>query len=474
MDAPEYRGKRIVVIGLGRTGIAVAEALCELGASVYAYDLKPREELLDAVRKIESAGVEVHLGTNEADLHGIDLLIPSPGVSKTHPTLLKAQSAGIEIISEIELAYRIARCPIIAVTGTNGKTTTTILTALILAADGKKTYVAGNVAGTRVESPEGMCQGPMPLVTAATRADSDSVIVAEVSTFQLEWIKSFRPIIAALLNIACDHLDRHKDLSEYAALKARIFENQGPNDYAVLNADNAFTTEIASSLKSHVLFFSRLAEVSEGAFVRGDTLVVRLAGQEKVVCSRSDIGVPGAHNLENVLAASCASIAFGARSESVARAVRSFEGAEHRLETVAIIDGVRYINNSMCTNVEAAVRSTEAIDAPQIVIAGGKDKGSDFGPLVEAFKRKAKHVILIGSDAGVIMSAAWSAGFRRVSQASSLEDAVAKARSLAEPGDVVILNPACASFDMFESFEHRGQVFRDIVLKYRNSISNHK
>ncbi|MDH7601995.1 MAG: UDP-N-acetylmuramoyl-L-alanine--D-glutamate ligase [Armatimonadota bacterium] len=469
MDASDFRGKRVAVIGLGRTGVAVAEALCALSAHVQIYDCKSRESLGDVTDRVQSAGAELHLGSDEVDVENIDLLIPSPGVPRTHPSLLKALNAGVEIISEIELAYRIARCPIIAVTGTNGKTTTTVLTGLMLAADGRKTYVAGNVAGARVQSDVGICEGPMPLVTAAAKADSDSVIVAEVSTFQLEWIKSFRPTVAALLNISCDHLDRHADLREYAALKARIFENQKPNDCAVVNADNTLTAEISRSLQSRVLLFSRVREVAEGSFLRGDSLVVRLEGREEVICSRAEILIPGAHNLENVLAASCAAVAFGVSPISAARAVRSFRGVEHRLETVAVIDGVRYVNNSMCTNVEAAVRSTEAIEAPQIVIAGGKDKGSDFGPLVEAFKRKAKHVILIGADADVIMNAARRAGFERMSQAPTLEDAVAQARSLAEPGDVVILNPACASFDMFESFEHRGKVFRDIVLSYKES-----
>jgi UDP-N-acetylmuramoylalanine--D-glutamate ligase len=470
----DYEGKHVAIIGLGRTGVGLAQTLCSLGAVVSAYDAKSAEELGNSAEKVQAAGASVYLETDDVDFEGVDLLIPSPGVPRSHPALVRAQSLGVEIISEIELAYRIAKCPIIAITGTNGKTTTTVLTGHILAADGRKTFIAGNVAGTAVKPKSGHCEGPMPLVSAAARADFSSVIVAEVSTFQLEWIKSFKPKVAALLNVSCDHLDRHANIEEYAALKARIFENQTRDDYAVLNAENHFTARLASSVQGHVLLFAKFSDLPEGAFVRGENIVLRLQGREEVVCPRSDIQVPGEHNLENVLAAVCVAVAFGASVDAAARAIRDFKGVEHRLETVAIIDGVRYINNSMCTNVEAAVRSTEAIDAPQIIIAGGKDKGSDFGPLVEAFKRRAKHVILIGSDAKAIFSAAERGGFESVSIASSLEEAVERARSIARPGDVVILNPACASFDMFKSFEHRGRVFKEIVLRYQNSaVSNH-
>ncbi len=449
-----YNGKKIAVIGAARTGLAVAEVMRELGAEVVLYDKKSASDLSEAIQFASKIGAEVRAGTDKVDLNGIDLLITSPGVPKGMPVFTEAERRGIEVISEIELAYRLSKAPIIAITGTNGKTTTTVLTGQIMLADGRDTYIAGNVVAGDIR---------LPLVTAAYKATADSIIVAEISTFQLEWISSFKPKVAMLLNVSSDHLDRHASIEEYAGLKARIFENQSDSDFAVINAENKFTALLTPHLKGHVLEFARKSEVKEGGFVRGDDLTVRLNGIETIICKRSDIPLRGEHNVENVLAASCGAIAMGARPESILKAVRAFKPVEHRLEPVAVIDGVEYINNSMCTNVDAAVRSVEAIDEPQIVIAGGKDKGSDYAPLAEAFKRKAKHVVLIGADAGLIESAARKAGYENISRADSMQDAVDKARKLAVLGDVVVLTPGCASFDMFNSFEHRGQVFKEAV-----------
>ncbi len=336
----DWSGKRIAVIGMARTGLAVAEAMAGLGARVTLYDKKDASDLADPVDAARRLGVDV-------DLAEVDLLVPSPGVPRGLPVFVEAQRLGVEVISEIELAYRLSKAPIIAITGTNGKTTTTVLTGRILSADGRQTFIAGNVAGGDLD---------LPLVTAAVQAGPDSVIVAEISTFQLEWIASFRPRVAAVLNVSSDHMDRHASISEYVALKDRVFENQTESDYSIINAENPITAAMAPRLRGHVLRFARLAEVDEGAFVSGDDLIVRIGGVESRVCSRSDIRIPGEHNVENVLAAACAAVAFGATPESVEAAVREFTGVEHRLETVATIDGVRYINNSMCTNVEAAVR----------------------------------------------------------------------------------------------------------------------
>lgn len=466
----DYTNKSIAVIGMARTGMAVAEATKSLGAHVVLYDRKSASDLAEALETVRELGVEARPDTGDVDLTGVDILVPSPGVPRTAEVFAEAERRGVEVISEIELAYRLSRAPIIAITGTNGKTTTTVLTARMLMADGRRVHIAGNVAGAgerlggSLALPES--DQPVPLVAAAARASAEDVIVAEISTFQLEWVSDFRPNVAALLNVTSDHMDRHASVDEYAALKARIFENQGAGDFSVINAENLITAGLAPTLRGRVLRFARLSEVEEGGFLRGDDLVVRLDGGERVVCSRSDIRLRGEHNVENVLASACMAIAFGARPQSIRAAVREFKGVEHRLEEVAVVDGVRYINNSMCTNVDAAVRSVEAIEEPQIVIAGGKDKGSDYAPLGEAFKRKAKHVVLIGADAQLIQDAASAAGFGAVSRAGSMREAVAKARELAEPGDVVVLTPACASFDMFNSFEHRGQVFKESVREF--------
>lgn len=452
----DYRDKTIAVIGMARTGLAVAEVMNDLGARVVLYDSKSESELTEPLATARALGVETRPDTKDIDLTGVDLLVPSPGVPATLPVFAEARERGIEVSSEIELAYRLSKAPIIAITGTNGKTTTTILTGRMLQADGRDAYIAGNVATGDIK---------LPLVMAAHKASSESVIVAEISTFQLEWIQSFRPKIAMLLNVTSDHMDRHGSVEEYRSLKARIFENQTADDIAVINADNLFTASLSPKLAGRVLQFSHETEVPEGGFVRGEDLIVRLNGVEHTICRRSDIPLRGEHNVENVLAAACAALSMGAKPENILAAVRQFVPVEHRLEPVATIDGVQYVNNSMCTNLDATVRSIEAIAEPQIVIAGGKAKGKneDYGPVGEALRRKAKHLVLIGADRAVIRRAAENAGFSAISEAESMQEAVEIARSKAAPGDVVVLTPGCASFDMFRSFEHRGQVFKDAV-----------
>lgn len=458
-----FSSKTIAVIGMARTGLAVAEVMKDLGARVVLYDRKSESELADALATARALGVEARPGSNTIDLDGVDLLVPSPGVPATLPVFAEASERGIEVISEIELAYRLSKAPIVAITGTNGKTTTTVLTGRMFQADGRDTYIAGNVAAGDIR---------LPLVMAAHRASADSVIVAEISTFQLEWIQAFRPKVAMLLNVTSDHLDRHASVEEYAGLKARIFANQTSDDVAVINAENAFTASLAPKLAGRVLQFATRAQVEQGGFVRGDDLVVRIGREETIVCKRSDIPLRGTHNVENVLAAACAALALGAKPESILKAVREMTPVEHRLEPVAVIDGVEYINNSMCTNVDAVVRSVEAIDEPQIVISGGKAKGEaeDYTLVGEAFRRKAKHVVLIGADAGVIRAAAEKAGFTALSDAGSMREAVEIARSLAVAGDVVVLTPGLASFDMFDNFEHRGRVFKEAVRNMERGV----
>lgn len=456
----EYAGKKTAVIGMARTGLAAARALTDLGASVTLYDRKPASELADALREASELGAQVRPGADEVDLSNVDMLVPSPGVRRDAPSLAEAARRGIPVISEIELAYRISPAPIIAITGTNGKTTTTVLTGLMLRADGQDTFIAGNVVAGDIR---------MPLITAAAQAARDSVIVAEISTFQLEWIESFRPAIAALLNIGCDHQDRHASIEEYADLKASVFRNQGADDCSVANADQPMVIAHTRELRSRVLQFSRLIEPTEGAFVRGGDLIVRLGGEELRVCERADIRIPGEHNVENVLAASVMAAAYGVRPDAVLEVVRGFTGVEHRLEFLGKIDGVEYINNSMCTNVDAVVRSIEAIEPPVIVIAGGKDKGSDWAPFADVVKRRVKGLVLIGVSAPILERAVRDAGYAGVTTASDLEDAFDIARSLASPGDSVILAPGCASFDMFSGFEERGRLFKEIVRRCQDA-----
>ncbi len=321
-------------------------------------------------------------------------------------------------------------------------------------ADGRHTYVAGNIVAGETR---------LPLVRAAYRASASDVIVAEISSFQLEWVTSFRPRVAALLNVTEDHLDRHPDIESYAATKARLFEFQQPADYAILNADDPVVMKFAPGIQSQVWQFSGTHEVEVGAFARGTEVWIRTPEGESFVCDTANMKLRGRHNLENVLAASAAAIAFGASRHAVQEAVDTIEPPEHRLEPVAMVQGIEFLNNSMCTNVRASVSSLEAIGRPAIVIAGGKDKGADYRLLGEAFVRYAKHVVLIGKDAPLIEKAAREAGFSRISNAATMETAVEEAWKHAEFGDTVVLSPGCASFDMFDDFEHRGRVFKDAV-----------
>jgi UDP-N-acetylmuramoylalanine--D-glutamate ligase len=364
-----FAGKTIAIIGMARTGMATAEVLTDLGANVRLFDRRPAEDLREQITEAEKLGAAAYPGHPGVDLVGVDLLVTSPGVPMSSPIFEEAREMTVEVISEIELAYRISKAPILAITGTNGKTTTAVLLGRIMEADGRETYIAGNVAAGEIK---------LPLVKAAHQATKSGVIVAEISTFQLEWISSFRPKIAALLNIGVDHLDRHT-FDEYAALKARIFENQAEGDFSVVNLDNEPSASAGKGVRSKVLQFSRLEPVEQGAFIDGDVIKVRIDGRETAACSLSDIGLPGTHNLENVLAAVCAAIAFGVRPESVVRALHEFAGVEHRMEKVATIDGIAYINNSMCTNPDAFARSIEAVVGRPVVIAGGKHKGGEGG-----------------------------------------------------------------------------------------------
>ena len=456
MGLSEFTGKKAHIIGMARSGLAAAEVLVSLGATVTIHEQKDESSLGESLAIAREIGAKTRVGDIAYEgIEEADIVVSSPGIPETCPGLIAAQAHGIPVLPEIELAYRISKAPIIAVTGTNGKTTTTALIGEMLKHDGKQVYIAGNIIAGDIR---------MPLVKAAFNALENEIIVAEISSFQLEWITTFRPKVGALLNVSADHLDRHPDLETYARMKAKLFENQEPTDYAVLNADDARVAKLESDICSRVWKFSRAKEVELGTFARGTEVWARIfGGEEKKVCDTSKMKLRGKHNLENVLAASASAIAFGVNRKSVQAAVDAFEAPEHRLEPVAEINGIEFLNNSMCTNVAASVRSLEAIGRPAIVIAGGKDKGSDYGPLGEAFVRYAKHVVLIGKDAPLIEKAARDAGFEQISRAGSMEEAVEMAWREAERGDTVVLSPGCASFDMFNDFEHRGLVFKTAV-----------
>jgi len=457
-----FTGKQIHIIGMARSGQAAAEALLALGAIVTMHDQKDESKLFANPGEAglvgdwaKSAGVSIKCGNRAYEgITNADTVVVSPGVPEGCEGLVIARKTGIPILPEIELAYRMSNAPILAITGTNGKTTTTALVGQMLRSAGKNTFIAGNIVAGDIR---------LALTTAALRSRPDDVIVAEISSFQLETISSFKPKVAALLNVTCDHMDRYTGIEPYAKAKGRIFEYQDKSDFAVVNANDPVTMDIAAGVHGEVWTFGRELVEGRGTFARGTEVWMQQDAHRSFVCDTAEMKLRGAHNLENVMAASAMVIAFGAPVECITNALKVFNPPEHRMEPVAELNGIEFLNNSMCTNVDAAVKSLEAVGRPCIVIAGGKDKGSDFTDLGTAFKRCAKHAVLIGADAGLIERSALAAGFHEISFAESLEDAVSRAWKQAVSGDTIMLSPGCASFDMFKDFEDRGRVFKSVV-----------
>ncbi len=443
----ELRGKRVLVVGLARTGVATALFCAARGASVTATDARAENEIGEAITPLRSAGVELELGGHrENSFLEQDLIVPSPGVPADAPQLQSARAKGVTIWSEVELADRFLNGRLIGITGSNGKTTTTSLIEHILRNAGLSVILAGNI-GT-------------PLIARVEETKDDTITVVELSSFQLELIETFRPNISVFLNLTADHLDRHHTLEAYGRAKARIFENQTEADSAVLNADDPATTPLAPA-RPHVNWFSRKQRVAQGAFVREDEIVFRHDGEEETILNLRDIPLAGAHNVENVLAAVAATRLAGAGPAAIARGVRSFAGVEHRLEFVAEIAGVRYYNDSKATNVDATLKALDAFPGRILVVLGGKDKDSDYTLLQKPLREKSILALLIGAAAEKIEKQI--AGSVAIERAGTIERAVEIASHASRPGDVVLLAPACASFDQFQNYEHRGRVFKDLV-----------
>ncbi|MBI3002361.1 MAG: UDP-N-acetylmuramoyl-L-alanine--D-glutamate ligase [candidate division NC10 bacterium] len=441
-------GRRVTVVGLGRSGVAACRLLRAAGAVVTASDRSPAEALGVDLQALRRLGVRLETGGHRPEtILGAELLVVSPGVDLRMPLLAKAREAGIPMLSEVELAYRSCQARFLGITGTNGKSTTTTLVGLMLERAGVPVVVAGNIGTALCDVVPGL--GP------------DRWVVAELSSFQLETIEMFRAEVACLLNVTQNHLDRYADLAEYRDAKARLFLNQEPGDWAVLNADDPLVLEAAVSARARRALFSRTHPVEEGAFLEGDRLLLRRAGETREVCRVQDIRIRGVHNLENALAAAVAATLAGASGGAARAVLAEFPGLEHRLEPVAVLGGVQYVNDSKGTSVGAVVRSLESFPARVILIAGGRDKGSDFIPLRAAVEGRVRALVLIGEAREKIAKAL--AGTAPVHTAGSMEEAVRRAAGLAGPGDVVLLSPACASFDMFRDFEDRGRAFKAAV-----------
>jgi UDP-N-acetylmuramoylalanine--D-glutamate ligase len=450
---PAYRewlaGRTTAVVGLARSGVAAARLIRRLGGRVLASDSGARESLSTEARDLERLGCGLWTGGHpDAAFAGADLVVVSPGVPLDVPALEAARARGVPQIGELELGWRVMEADLIAITGTNGKTTTTALTGELVGGTVRPLLVGGNI-GT-------------PLCAHALDFPADGLIVAEASSFQLETTELLRPRVAAVLNITPDHLDRHKTFERYIEAKAKIFANQTSADCGVLNADDPAAASLAPRIRGRVLWFSRLTPLDHGVFVHDGWLVAKLNGHVEEICPLGEIPLRGQHNVENVLAAAACALWAGLSPDSIRRGIGAFRGVAHRIERVLDERGVTYYNDSKGTNVASTIKALESFAEPVILIAGGKGKGQDFGPLGETARGRVRQAVLIGADRGQIRAVLEAAGVPCM-DAGSMQEAVAAARSLAGVGDVVLLSPACASFDMFDNYEHRGEVFKAAV-----------
>jgi UDP-N-acetylmuramoylalanine--D-glutamate ligase len=450
----DLRNQRILVVGLARTGIAAARFLHHQGALVRATDMAAEDRLAPEVKALGKMGIALELGGHRVEsFTSADLIVVSPGVPHTIPPLATARAQGIPVIGELELAGRFIPEPIVAVTGTNGKTTVTELVGAMLAASGRRVFVGGNIGA--------------PLIGHVASGASSEVVVAEVSSFQLDTIASFRPAVGVLLNISDDHLDRYSGFEAYAAAKMRLFENQRPEDIAVLNGTDAGIRSRSAGIGSRKLFFNLPEPAGAGAAVAGSTLTLRLPGRDPVRLSLAGFKLRGPHNTENAAAAALAALAAGAVPDGIQRVLTTFTPAPHRLETIARVAGVEYVNDSKATNVDAVRRGLECFGASVVLIMGGVDKGGDFGLLRDAVRNRSRALVLLGGARDRIQAALGGLVPTRV--ARSMRQAVQAAREMAAPGDVVLLAPGCASFDLYANYQERGDDFRREVLQLKKS-----
>ena len=444
------KSKKVLVVGLARTGAAAVQFLSKRGAKVKVSDAKTAAELAPFLGPLKGLSVEWELGGHtESFFADADLIVMSPGVPLNLPAVEKSRAKGIPVIGEVELAFRFLRRPLIAITGTNGKTTTTTLIGEMLKGSGKKVFVGGNIGN--------------PLISYVEGPQDDDWVVAEISSFQLEGVSEFRPKISALLNLTEDHLDRYETFGDYAAAKERIFAKQKKEDYALLNADDPLTFALTRRLEPQVLLFSARRDVSFGSFLTPEGIIFQGPNgngtRERFELSR--LKIKGAHNVENLMAAIAVCKMCGCPREALQRVMDEFPGIEHRLEWVRRLDGVSYFNDSKGTNVGSVVKSLKSFEEPVILIAGGKDKGGDYGPLKELIAERVKGMALIGEAKDRMFAAL--GGLTESAKLGSLEEAVRWARSKARPGEIVLLSPACSSYDMFANYQERGNRFKEIV-----------
>lgn len=445
------RGKDIIVVGFGRSGKAAADALLEAEARVSVQDSTP-EEKMDAnlLTYYRNKGVTFYLDDVPEDLGSYDMMVLSPGVSPELPFINEAREKGVEITGELELAYRVGKGNFIAITGTNGKTTTTTLVGEIFKKSGKTTYVAGNIGKA--------------VISVSSSSEEGDYLITEVSSFQLETTRYFKPVVSAILNLTPDHLNRHHTMEAYGKAKAKIFANQQGNSYLIINKDDPLCYALKEGCKAKIIPFSLKEDLSPGACLDGEDLVIRNEeGETLKICAKDELRIIGEHNIANVLAASAISYFAGVDIDVIRKAVKDFPGVEHRIEACGSVDGVHYYNDSKGTNTDAAITAIKAVGKDIILIAGGDAKEQDFTELAKALEGKVKKLILLGRDAKMISDACDKEGFSDYIFCKDMDECVRTAHDIAKEGDSVLLSPACASWDMYDNFEQRGRHFKDIV-----------
>ena len=444
----DLRGKRVLVAGLGKSGMSATRLLLQNGALVVAIDTKPMSLLPREARDLENMGAIIKTGPHSlADFLSVDMIVISPGVDSHLSYLDMARERGIPVIGELELASSFIDEPIIGITGSNGKSTTTTLLSEILRHGGKSVFTGGNIG--------------IPLSEYVIQGIKKDYVVIEVSSFQLETIETFSPFVSILLNITPDHMDRYRDFDEYKHIKYRIFNNQKDGGYAILNMDDPQCTDMGDIPSRDIIFFSRKRKIERGIYIEDNHIVSTLDGQSTNVCLIKDIKLQGVHNLENAMAAIAGAIITGCNISSIGETLKEFPGLEHRMEFVRELEGIQFINDSKGTNVGAVIKSLEGFNRPVILIGGGRDKNSDFSILRPIIKDKVKLLILLGEAKEKIRKAI--NGIVPVIMVNSMQEAVHEAYRHALPGEIVLLSPGCASFDMFANFEERGKVFKEIV-----------
>lgn len=456
MNIEQYRNKQVVVLGLAKSGAAVAKLLHRFGAQVIVNDKKTREEAA-GVEELEQLGIRVITGHHPVDLihEGVSLVVKNPGIPYEAPLVAKALALHIPVVTEVELAYQLSKAPIIGITGSNGKTTTTTLVGLILQKAGIDAVVGGNI-GT-------------PLSSLAEVLSEEQLLVAELSSFQLMGTATFRPYIGALLNLYPAHLDYHHSMDAYLAAKLKLFANQTEEDYAILPDDQLAKLGPLPAMRAKVFTFSKEREVKQGVFIRDG--VIRFAdgrGDSVAIMQVSELSIP---HVENALAAILITKLAGADHAAMKDVLSTFPGVEHRMEYVATVNNVRYYNDSKATNPEAASRAISAFTEPVVLIAGGLDRGITFSELVPVFRQHVKAIVTLGETAEILLERAQEAGITERFRVDTVEKAVSTAAALAKQGDVVLLSPACASWDMFPSFEVRGSMFKDVVHRLKTSLA---